>query len=420
MRVVQICLLSLFFCAAFGLYLPKSHGDTVHLKNGRVIHGKVQRLNGEGGPVRVQFGDGYMIFAPNDVDRVEKNDLKAPPSKSQDVPTAPAPLGEAVLITLNSGDNYYGSGSYFGWPTSADDDPILVLTLPGGGTLRVPRANIANVQKVEFKEPAAEPARPEDGLIRTTHLLHLKNGRKVRGDLVPSGPTEPIQLKVGRLGVLSFPREKVEQVEAAPGTYKLPAPTEQEVVPAPKTKEQIREELKAELRREILRELLEALTDEKIEKRLDALEGKALGMRLTPSEVDAETLMEIQYQLRELCRQRSTNRVRAEAALKRLGPIVTPFLTPAASHPFELTRRAVQRIIHQVGDLRGVPLAIEGLNDPDVFVRQLAHGALTKLIGKGVGYNPHASEKQRVAAQQHYRELWREQLREVVRADLSS
>jgi hypothetical protein len=421
MRVAQICLLSVLLCAVFQLSRTSiSHADTVHLKNGKVIHGQAQDLRSEGGPVRVEFaGKGFMILRAEEVAKVEENDLDAFALWGEEARPVPAADAKPVLVTLKRGNNYYGAGSYFGWPASADDEPILLLKLPGGGTLRVPRQDIDTIETVEPDKVAAPAVEPAEGLLRTTHVVYLKNGRKIRGDLVETKDSEPLKLAVGNLGTLSFPRDKVEKIEKEDGTYKLPepAPAQVEEVQKP-TPEELREQLKEELRREIIRELLDSLMEKKIDQRIDSvLEQEELGM-IEPATVGAEELMDIQFQVRELGRQRTINRTRAEAALKRMGSAVIPFLNSAAAHPFELTRRAVQRIIRDVGDMRGAPLAIRGLDDPDLFVRRLAHQALQKLLGIKISFNPEGSEESRLAAQRRYREAWEEvrraELREAV------
>ena len=111
----------------------------------------------------------------------------------------------------------------------------------------------------------------------------------------------------------------------------------------------------------------------------------------------------------ELGRQRNTNRVRAENALRGFGHHALPFVAKAASHPFELTRRAAQRIIRDAKDVRGAPLAIEALTDQDYFVRVHAHEALQGILHEAkISYNAKAGVKQLQAAQSAYRTFWLE------------
>ena len=92
--------------------------------------------------------------------------------------------------------------------------------------------------------------------------------------------------------------------------------------------------------------------------------------------VDPKLEAEIRRYVSELSRQRSQNRVRAEAALKRLGPVTLPYLEKAARHPFALTRRAIIRIVAETGGPEGEKLLRAALKDEDSWVRKLASEAL--------------------------------------------
>ena len=94
--------------------------------------------------------------------------------------------------------------------------------------------------------------------------------------------------------------------------------------------------------------------------------------------IDAKLEAEILGYISELSRQRSQNRVRAEAALKRLGPVTLPYLEKAAVHPFALTRRAVVRIAAAAGGEASDKLLRAALEDKDEWVRKIAREALGK------------------------------------------
>ena len=94
--------------------------------------------------------------------------------------------------------------------------------------------------------------------------------------------------------------------------------------------------------------------------------------------IDAKLEAEILGYISELSRQRSQNRVRAEAALKHLGPVTLPYLEKAARHPFELTRRAIIRIVAETGGPDGADLLRAALSDKDPWVKKIAREALEK------------------------------------------
>lgn len=94
--------------------------------------------------------------------------------------------------------------------------------------------------------------------------------------------------------------------------------------------------------------------------------------------IEAKLEAEILRHVSELSRQRTSNRVRAEAALKRLGPAALPYLGKAARHPFALTRRAVVRIAAEAAGPAGDELLRAALEDKDEWVRRIAREALAK------------------------------------------
>ena len=55
-----------------------------------------------------------------------------------------------------------------------------------------------------------------------------------------------------------------------------------------------------------------------------------------------------------------------------------PYLEKAARHPFELTRRAIIRIVAETGGPDGAELLRAALSDKDPWVKKLAREALEK------------------------------------------
>ena len=92
--------------------------------------------------------------------------------------------------------------------------------------------------------------------------------------------------------------------------------------------------------------------------------------------IDPKLDAEIRRYVSELSRQRNTNRVRAEAALKRLGPAALPYLEKVARHPFALARRAVVRIAAATTGEAADDLLRTALKDKDEWVRKIAREAL--------------------------------------------
>jgi hypothetical protein len=405
--------------------LPFASADTIYLTNGGVIHGHISSDPEHKGSSRIAFQNGgYLILKNADIKTTVRNQLGAFKNRSEDsLPVPAADTNEKMVrITLKrTKTNFYGRGSYVGWPRRSGDNTVTVLGLPGGGELRIPKSNIESTVEIDLREAGLAPAiEPSSRRIVTTHKVTLNNGRVLVGNLEPTGDKEPIKIRVGALGILRFDRDKVDSVEKIDGSYELPATDEVEAVREPKhdIPPEVIEELKRELRREILRELIEGVIDDKIDSSLDATLGGSI--RLPVEALPADSILEVQYLVRDLGRQKSRNRVRAEVKLKSFGPAVLEYLDQASVHPFALTRRAAQRIVRDVGDFRGAPLAIDRLNDKDEFVRELAHEGLKRIIGAQITYSAKASEKKRLLAQAEYRQIWLEIVREETKGELAA
>lgn len=409
MRILWILLITTTMGIACSILigLGLACADSVLLKNGRRLSGKVVDNRQTTGDVLVEIADSsgskvgtVMLKAA----QVEKIDMGDPPADTEK---------GLVKVKLSKGIEQYGTGEIEGVLSPESDDKTIVLEMAGGGTVRIPRGEKVEVVKVEAA-PAPDPA-PTDRTIKTTHEVSLLNGGKLSGTLVPTPDTEPLKLRIGSMGTMTIPRSKIapDGVKEVEGTIVLP---EEPAAPPPVEPGILPEEERARLKEEIKAEILRELLDEMIERKLDAALGGVRTADTLPFGHDLQSgltndeILEIQDAVRELSRQRTQNRVRAERHLKNMGPAVLPYLEAVAGHPFELTRRAVQRIVRELGDPRGAPIAIEALNDPDEFVRSLARDALEVVFPADIAYDPTASENRRREAQDNYRLLWDELL----------
>jgi hypothetical protein len=401
MRIARVLLILAgvsMLCWAGAQSGPAS-ADTVHLKNGRTIEGKVTDNRQTSGDVLVEIGSqGRLTLRGSQVEKIVAGEVKEPVAR------------DYVNVTVAKSGDYYGKTTFEGTISPLSTDKTLVLDVPGG-KVEIAKAGIAKITKAD--PPAApKPAafKTEDGRsIKTTHTVELVNGRKLQGNLIATPDTEPVKLEVGGMGVMTIPRDKIapKGVKESAGTILLPeTPT---AAPAPAqpqlTPEQSREQMKRELRAEILRELLDQIIDEKVSAAAEQLKFTSYNFE-EQGELSNDEAAAIEDAVRELTRQRTQNRVRAENELKRIGSAALPYLEPLMGHPFELTRRAVQRIVREVGDVRGAPMAIDGLNDPDYFVRDLAHEALKSLLPSSIAFAPNDPEASRLAAQAQYNALW--------------
>lgn len=386
---------TLFFCVLLAPGALRS--DTVHLKNGYRINGKVDSQASSDTEYVVRIGDSGLIRLARDrVDRIEQNSLDTVSSESPGASAVPAAGGEMVTVTLRD-STFFGSrlhkerpgpvppglvageadprarGGISGIRVPTTDQKHYVLRIPGAGTLRLPRELIEREEP--YRPPSGDlaPVAAREGVIPTTHLVYLKNGKRLQGNIVPGEQSAPLILELGSLGRLFIDRSTIAKIEAVRGEYKLPppAPAEPQVPVGPPPAQESRKEEKA--------------TEAQPE----------VGML----EVSPEERAQIMMLLYELTRQRSQNRVRAENALRRLGAKAIPFLDLVRDHPFNLTRRAVMRLVRDARSMEGLPFAIDAMTDPDSFVREHASEALDVLTDGDVSFQPNASPAARRRAQ---------------------
>lgn len=98
--------------------------------------------------------------------------------------------------------------------------------------------------------------------------------------------------------------------------------------------------------------------------------------KLTPKEQQ-----EVQTWVRELQRQRATNRTRAEKHLRRVGAAAVPYLLPVSRSEFDLARIAALRILHRSPRYEAASSALEGLRAENRWVRKLSWQLIEKISG---------------------------------------
>lgn len=309
---------------------------------------------------------------------------------------AAAPLLRADTLTLTNGAVIHGD-------VEESDRPGTIALRIGGGRIWIDESDVDSIEENEKgvtpppaepqpTEPApqeptppSEPA-PEGRAIDTTHRITLKYGSEIRGNLVEGDDDSQVELAIPGVGNLAIPREQVEEVVAEAGTMTLP-PARPE--PAPEAPAPPAEPTFEDIIANIAARVVE--------------EHYADGWGWPASFGQEPELEELAY---ELTRQRSENRVRAENELRRRGVAALPFIRIVAEHPFDLARRAAQRLVRDAGAWEGAPMAIEALDDPDPFVRAIAGEAVADLIGREVRYDPSGSSSSWQRAQEDAWALW--------------
>lgn len=229
------------------------------------------------------------------------------------------------------------------------------VAFTGGGSITLEAAKIRRVLRdpsCDFKTTRKSPA----GRIDTRHRIRLRHGRTLAADVVESPaaakPGKPVELRLEGIGSLFLKPRTIDSITEKPGSYRIGS-TGGKPAPSPQKPEE----------------------KKKPEEKIPGPGGSER------ARVDAKVEAEILKAVSELSRQRTSNRVRAEASLKRLGPVALPYLEKAARHPFALTRRAVIRIVAEAGGPGGAGLLRAALDDEDEWVRKLAREALAKAGG---------------------------------------
>ena len=416
MKSPKLSILSTFAAVGMTLGQAVAVADQVHLKNGNKIEGKVVAQDDESRVLLEIEGAGRMWLRRSEVAAIEEGEAAADEA------------GNLVEVKLkNSASGFYGSGVYSGNVASSSNDEILVLVVAQGASMRIPRSAIESISE---KQALPEVRESEEG-IETTHKVILKNGNAIRGNVLAGSEDGPVRVTIGKSGTMTIPRREVLRIEEATGLIPAaPAATtdgdmDPEVDPAaePQNIDELKEQLKNELREELLDDLLHQLIEDKLSadagSRIRSVEN--LLTEELVSQLSNDDVLHIQELVQELGRHRTRNRVRAENKLSRLGPVVLPFLHHAAKHPFDLTRRAVQRVVSRIDDLRGAPLAIAALNDHDAFVRKSAKESLEQFFpASDIRYGVDATAKARRQAQAAYWQLWEHVLFEESKAQAAN
>ncbi len=191
LRQVSVVVLGVFA----GLQAPL-FGDTVHLKSGFTIDGKVSESPTDREKLIIELNStGRLTIPKSQVEAVVQN------ARTGIVPEKPAEEGQAaplivpnmVAVTLKKGQGYYGVGSLYGVKSPQSNDRTLILSIPALGEVRLPQEAVERIEPVApvgMGAPAPAAAGPRT--IRTTHRVKLLNGAVIPGTLVPSRPEEPL------------------------------------------------------------------------------------------------------------------------------------------------------------------------------------------------------------------------------------
>lgn len=306
-----------------------------------------------------------------------------------------API-HADTVVLKNGSKISGE------VREVENEPMILIKLDFGHIV-ILKTEIDRIER-DGEEEKPAPAADADK-IETTHVIHFKTGAQLRGNLVSGDDDALAYIEVAGLGRMAIDRARIDRIEESAGEIEIPA------APAPRETEPVDEEPAEDEAEE------PKIGDLTLTELADLLLFRTRAA-VSDLQYDPDLALTIDNHVRELGRHRTRNRVRAERHLRNIGPAALPYLTPVANHPFNLPRRAVQRIVRDIGAIEGAPIAIAGLDDEDRFVRATAHEALVRMFPERIRYKASWSPSRRRSAQLEYEALWAAREREAILSTL--
>lgn len=229
--------------------------------------------------------------------------------------------------------------------------------------------------------------------------VYLKNGAWIDGR-VRARSEKVLEIEIGKIGRMEIAVEDIHEIEKNS-----------------RTGEEYAQRELAELKR--LGLVKDSKAPEKQEEAAGAATGEGSGAEdaKAPSRprggedpegppIDPALRQRIEELVSDLERQKTQYRVRAERHLKAIGPPALPFLIPLAKSNSELTRVAVMRLFHEMGDESVIEPCIDALTDANEFVRDFAGKTLERVTREDFGYQPQASPRRREIAQEKWRKWW--------------
>lgn len=243
---------------------------------------------------------------------------------------------------------------------------------------------------------------PSTPLVADT--VYLKNGAWIDGRVRAHGE-KVVTIEIGRIGKLEIPITDIHKIEKNGRTgdhYEVPSGDRKLDITHVTGNDRNKKE---KVYRQVDNKKKEGREPEG-EGGENAEEGVKWESSFEEADLDPKLKERIEALVKDLDRQKSRYRVRAERHLKAIGPPCVPFILPLASSERGLTRIAVFRLFHDFGDDRVVDRCIEGLLDSSEYVRSYAKKALKRITQQSFGYIPSAAPRRRELAQKKWVKWW--------------
>ena len=249
--------------------------------------------------------------------------------------------------------------------------------------------------------------------------VHLKNGAYIDG-IVTARNDRVIMITIGRIGKLEISVDDVSRVEKNSRTGardRVPVDSRSLAVSLPTWNERPEDaDNEAAESEELGDDDLGEAEDEEAEDASESEEvaddsdsSNSVDKKEKEEELEPKVKEEIEQAAKDLQRQRSQFRWRAERKLRAIGKPAVPFLVPLAAAENELTRTIVMRFFSEYADddTEVIEACLDTLGDDSVYVRGYAVQALRRLTKQNFGFRPKSSSRARARGRENWSIWWK-------------
>ncbi|MEM7232483.1 MAG: hypothetical protein AAF517_09930 [Planctomycetota bacterium] len=255
------------------------------------------------------------------------------------------------------------------------------------------------------------------GVCAFGDTVYLKNGAWIDG-IVRTRSAEAILVEIGATGKVEIPLEDVERIEknSRTGSEAKLSVEDRELevkVDSKKRKSSSKKKDDGDEDEDEDEDDEDEDEDQDEDEDEDEDEGEGDKDEGEPEEeedsIDPELKERIEKLVKDLQRQRTRDRVRAERHLKAIGAPSQSFLLPLSDHDSDLVRTSVFKLFYSFADEKVVDDCIDALTDSNEYVRDYAHRALRRITDEDFGFKPFSSPRRRERAAGKWRRWWKKE-----------
>jgi len=239
--------------------------------------------------------------------------------------------------------------------------------------------------------------------------VFLKNGAYIDG-IVTTRSEKSILISIGSIGKIEIETEIISHIEKNSRTgSRERVPVDSRELELPESLRSRQEEGGADASQQDTENEASGSEDEESEGQAVDEERTSVKDDDEAEALDPKLREEIEQAIRDLERQKSKYRWRAERKLRSIGEPAVPFLLPLARSPSELTRTIVMRFFAEYADGSDdeiMEAILSGLDDDKPYVRNYAVHALRRITGRGFNFRATGSSSRRYAAREKWGLWW--------------